>query len=239
MMQIRRLSLAEGARVAEGLAVIIDVFRAFTCEPLMFHCGARRIILEGDPEACRAFRAVDPDAVLVGEINEVPIEGFDLTNSPSLILAGGPALFEGRTVVHRTTSGVTGALTAMERCDEVLLSSFMIARATAEYILRRRPKVVSIVAMGVRSQAKAPEDEACGDYIESLLTGRPYDHIAALAKILADETARRFLRNEKPYLPPADPAFCLQRDLFDFTLRAERLQDCVESTRTTPPSLQS
>src|SRR4029450_9876396 len=53
-MQIRRLSLAEGARAAEGLAGIIDVFRAFTCEPLMFHCGARRRILEGGPGAGRA-----------------------------------------------------------------------------------------------------------------------------------------------------------------------------------------
>jgi 2-phosphosulfolactate phosphatase len=230
-MQIRRLSLAEGARAAEGLAVVIDVFRAFTCEPLMFHCGARRIILEGDPDACRAFRSVDPGAVLVGEINEEPIEGFDLTNSPSLILAGGRALFEGRTVVHRTTSGVTGALTALERCDEVLLASYTVARATADYILRRRPEMVSIVAMGMRSVAKAPEDEACGDYIESLLGGPPYDHVAALAEILTDETARKFLRNDKPHLPPADPAFCLQRDLFDFALRAERRGDRVISVR--------
>ena len=83
-------------------------------------------------------------------------------------------MFEGQTVVHRTTSGVTGALTALARCDEVLLASFLIAGATADYIRRRQPKVVSIVAMGVRSQARAPEDEACGDCIESLLVGRAY-----------------------------------------------------------------
>ena len=189
-MQIRRLSMAEGAKAAEGLAVVIDVFRAFTCEPLMFHCGARRIILEGDPDACRALRSVDPAAVLVGEINEVPIEGFDLTNSPSLILARGRALFEGRTVVHRTTSGVTGALTALaalRRGAAELRSPSPARRPTTSFAARHR--VVSIVAMGVRSQAKAPEDEACGDYIESLLGGRPYDHVAALATILADETA--------------------------------------------------
>jgi 2-phosphosulfolactate phosphatase len=233
-MQIRRLSLAEGARAAEGLAVIIDVFRAFTCEPLMFHCGARRIILEGDPEACRAFRSIDPEVLLVGEINEEPIEGFDLTNSPSLILAGGRAMFEGRTVMHRTTSGVTGALTALDRCDEVLLASYVVARATTGYILRRGPEVVSIVTMGMRSLAKAPEDEACGDYIESMLCGRPYDHAQALANILVAETARRFLRNDKPHLPSADPALCLQRDLFDFALRAERRGDRVESVRVDP-----
>ena len=233
-MQIRRLSLAEGARAAEGFAVVIDVFRAFTCEPLMFHCGARRIIVEGDPDACRAFRSVDPTAVLVGEIDEEPIEGFDLTNSPSLILAAGRALFEGRTVVHRTTSGVTGALTALDRCDEVLLASYAVARPTADYILRCGPEVVSIVAMGMRSRAKAPEDEACGDYIESLLGGPAYDHVQALAGILADENARKFLRNDKPHLPSADPALCLQRDLFSFALRAERRGDRVESRRIAP-----
>ena len=71
--------------------------------------------LTREPSGSRASASglASRSAVLVGEINEEPIEGFDLTNSPSLILAGGRALFEGRTVVHRTTSGVTGALTAL------------------------------------------------------------------------------------------------------------------------------
>lgn len=232
-MQIRRLSMAEGATAAEGTAVIIDVFRAFTCEPMMLHFGARRVLLEGDPAAALAFRQqVDPDAILVGEVNEQPIDGFDLTNSPSLILAGGSRLFSGRTVVHRTTSGVTGALTALARCDEVLLASYATARATAQHILARRPDVVSIVAMGIRSTAKAPEDEACGDYIESLLGGRPYDHLAALDTILAHETAQKFLRGDKPYLPREDVPLCLQCDLFEWCLRAKRHGGHVEAVPT-------
>ncbi len=220
-MEIRRLSMAEGAAAARGTAVIIDVFRAFTCEPLMLHCGARRIILEGEPQAALAYRAdVDPQAILVGEVNEVPIPGFDLTNSPWQILQRGRPLFAGRTVVHRTTSGVTGALTALPRCSEVLLASFATAGATAAHILSRRPEVVSIVAMGIRSAAPAPEDEACGDLIESLLGGCRFDPIAALAAILAHETAQKFLRGDKPHLPVEDVSLCLQRDLFDFALQA-------------------
>lgn len=225
-MEIRRLSCRQGAEAARGLAVIIDVFRAFTCQPLMFHCGARSITLEGDVEKCLRYR---DQAVLVGEVNERPIGGFDLTNSPSLILKQGSALFAGRRVVHRTTSGVTGALTALERADEVLLASFVNAAATARYIRARHPAVVSIVAMGIRSMAQAPEDERCGDYLESLLTGRAYDHIAALAEILANETAQKFLRGDKAYLPREDPALCLQRDLFDFALKAESHPDGVRS----------
>jgi|APTNR8051073442_1049403.scaffolds.fasta_scaffold25267_3 2-phosphosulfolactate phosphatase len=236
-MQIRRLSLAEGAAAARGTAVIIDVFRAFTCEPLMLHLGARRILLEGDPAAALAFRQTDdPDAILVGEVDEAPIEGFDLTNSPSLILARGRALFDGRTVIHRTTSGVTGALEALENCSEVLLASYPTAQATAAYIRARQPEVVSIVAMGIRREAPAPEDEACGDYIESLLGGRAYDHVAALTTILAHETAQKFLRGDKPYLPREDVTFCLQRDLFDWTLRAERRGDRVEASALVLPT---
>lgn len=230
-MEIRRLSLAEGAAAAEGTAIVIDVFRAFTCEPLMIHCGAAHVLLEGEPERCRAYRQVNPAAILVGEANEVPLDGFDFTNSPTHILTAGPARFAGRTVVHRTTSGVTGAIRCLERCTTVLLASYATARATAEFVLRQQPAVVSIVAMGIRSQAKAPEDERCGDYIASLLGGPAYDHVAALAEILAHETAQKFLRGDKPYLPREDVPLCLQRDLFDFALRAERRGDLVEAPR--------
>lgn len=223
-MLIERLSLAEGAAAARGVVVIIDVFRAFTCEPLMVYLGARQVFLEADPAACLAHRG---NAVLVGERDEVPIPGFDLTNSPTQIIAAGTATFAGRDVVHRTTSGVTGAVAALAHADTVFLGAFVTATATVAAIRALAPKHVSIVAMGIRSQAKAPEDERCGDCLEALLTDTPYDHVAAMAEILAHETAQKFLRGDKPYLPATDPAFCLQRDLFNFALRAERLGERV------------
>ncbi len=214
-MRVERLSLRTGAEQARGIAVIIDVFRAFTCEPLLYQYGVREIILEPDITACLAMNG---NFIRVGEQDELPIEGFDLTNSPFLIMTRGREYFEGRTIIHRTTSGVSGAAAAARQADLVLLASFVNARATADFILRNTPDLVSIVAMGIRSLTPAPEDERCGDYLEHLLTGRPYDHVAALAEILSGETARKFLRGDKPYLPPEDPAICLQRDLFDFAL---------------------
>ncbi|HDY89030.1 MAG TPA: hypothetical protein ENH82_13070 [bacterium] len=130
----------------------------------------------------------------------------------------GKDYFNGKKVIHRTTSGVTGALNAFKNSDEVLLASYMNAHATAEYIKCCNPELVSIVAMGIRSMERAPEDELCGDYIESLLTGGDYDHLKAVHKILAHETAQKFLRGDKPYLPKEDPEICLQRNLVDFTL---------------------
>ncbi|MFO1434217.1 MAG: 2-phosphosulfolactate phosphatase [Candidatus Competibacteraceae bacterium] len=227
-MQIERLSLQEGAQAATGIAVVIDVFRAFTCEPLLYYYGTSRILLEGDIDRCLAMRG---DALLVGETNEIPIPGFDLTNSPFLIMQKGADFFRQRTVIHRTTSGVTGALMALENSTEVLLASFLTARATANYIKSHQPELVSIVAMGIRSQQPAPEDAYCGDYLESLLTGTSYDHVAALKAILSHETAQKFLRGDKPYLPKEDPAICLQRDLFNFALRAQRRGDRVEAVK--------
>ena len=227
-MHIQRQSLLKGCLDARGLTVIIDVFRAFTCEPLFYHLGAVRVILESDIEKCKAMKN---SYILVGENNEIPIDGFDLTNSPSLILEKGRDYFSEKTVIHRTTSGVTGALLAYENSEEVLLASFVNARATASYIENRNPELVSIVAMGIRSMERAPEDEFCGDYIESLLTGGKYDHIKAVHDILSHETAQKFLRGDKPYLPQSDPTICLQRDIFNFALAARQYEDVLASMK--------
>jgi 2-phosphosulfolactate phosphatase len=225
-MEIRKLSLRQGAEQARGTAVIIDVFRAFTCEPLMFHWGGKEIILEGDVEKCRALQKLR-GGILLGEVNEVPIPGFDLTNSPYFIAQKGREYFEGKTVIHRTTSGVTGTLIALERASEVLLGSFLTAKAIAQYIQARKPQTLSLVAMGIRSETPAPEDEACSDYIESLLTGQPFDWPGHLGQILAHESSQKFLRGDKPYLPKEDVSYCLQRDVFNFVLRADRREGLV------------
>ena len=217
-MKIHRLSLDSGAKQARGIAVIIDVFRAFTCEPLMYHLGAREIIVESDVEKCRS---IDPDGILVGEINGIDIEGFDLGNSPTRIMERGRTFFDGRRVIHRSTSGVTGTLAALEYADKVLVGSYINASATCAYIRDKSPDIVSIVAMGVvPDKITTPEDEFCGDYMEHLLKGTPYDHVTALETILSDESAQKFLRGDKPWYPREDAVYCLQRDSLNCVLRA-------------------
>jgi 2-phosphosulfolactate phosphatase len=69
----------------------------------------------------------------------VPLENADLGNSPSEIIQKGEAWFKGRTVIHRTTAGVTGAAAALEGAEEVILGSFLTAKAVADYILGKNP----------------------------------------------------------------------------------------------------
>ena len=223
-MKVVRESLIEGARRAHGVIVVIDVFRAFTVTPLLFHLGAQKAIFVDEPEKALLLKSHDPDIVLAGEMNEQLIPGFDLGNSPSEVLHKGEGLLAGKVVVQRTTAGVTGVLRAVREAEEVILGSYVMAKAVSSHILAQEPlpQVVTLVAMGRRGMNRAPEDEGCADYMESLLTGRPYDHLRVLKAIIFNETAQKFIRRDKEYLPPEDPLLCLQRDLFKFVLIARK-----------------
>ncbi|MEW6672661.1 MAG: 2-phosphosulfolactate phosphatase [Thermodesulfobacteriota bacterium] len=226
-MHISCDSLLPGARAARGLAVIIDVFRAFTCAPLMFSLGIEKIILVSTPAEGFALKTENPDFILVGEVGGIPIEGFDLGNSPTQILKQDSSFFKDRTVVQRTSSGVQGALAALGSAEEVLLGSYALAKATTRYIQKNHIDSVSIVAMGWNLQVKAPEDEHCARYIAHLLGDGDYNHNQALRDIIFHETTQKFLRGDKIYYPPSDPILCLQRDIYRFVLRAERMADRV------------
>ena len=221
-MEVTHTRLLEGAQTAKGVAVIIDVFRAFTCAPLLFSLGIQKSILVSTPEEAFALKEKNNELVLIGEVEGIPIDGFDLGNSPSEILKKGAAFFGGKTVVQRTSSGVQGVLMALEVADEVLPASYVLAKSTARYILSKQPPRVSIVSMGWALKHIAPEDEWCGVYIAHLLGVSEYDHNEALEEILYNQTTQKFFDPEKPHFPPEDPIMCLQLDIHDFVLRASR-----------------
>ncbi|HDI78216.1 MAG TPA: hypothetical protein ENF54_01105 [Desulfobacteraceae bacterium] len=231
-MEIIRKSLIQGARKAEGIVVIIDVFRAFTSVPLFFYFGSKRVILEPDTGRAIRMKNLNPSYILVGEVDEVPIEEGDMGNSPSEIIKRGKDFFYGKTVIHRTTAGVQGVSEAIKGADEVLLGSFVISKATCEYIKKKAPQKVTIVSMGERGKSQSFEDERCGDYMEYLLRGEGrYDHIETLKEVIYRESAQKFLKRKRPYLPPEDPLICLQMDLFRFALIATRRDDMIEVIR--------
>ena len=230
-MKITRDSLLNGARSARGTAIIIDVFRAFTCMPFFFALGIEKSILVSTPEEAFALKRENSDFLLVGEVKGIPIDGFDFGNSPWDILNQDPARLKGKTIVQRSSAGVQGAIAAMDVADEVLLASYATAGGTARYVLSRRPERVSIVAMGVQLKEKAPEDEWCAAYISQLLGSGDYDHSAALRDIIPNKTTQKFFDGAQPHFPPEDPILCLQRDMHDFALKAEREDGLVVARR--------
>ena len=221
-MDVTHTRLLEGAQTARGVAVIIDVFRAFTCEPLLFSLGIEKSILVATPEEALALKEKKNELVLIGEVGGMPVEGFDLGNSPSEILKKGRAFFENKTVVHRTSAGVQGVLAALDVADEVLPASYALAGAIVRYIRSKQPPRVSLVSMGWALKRSAPEDEWCGRYIAHLLGVADYDHLEAIKEILFNQTTQKFFDPEKPHFPPEDPIMCLQCNVHNFLLRAER-----------------
>ena len=218
-MDIRILHLTEGARQAEGLAVIIDVFRAFSLECCLADMGAREIRPVGAVEEALAWRKRDPECVLIGERHGRKLEGFDFGNSPSTV---SPEAIRGRRIIHTTSAGTQG-VTGAAGAEEILTGSFLNAGAIAEYIRKRAPEKVSLVCMGREGLEEAEEDELCAVYLRSLLEGRPMGDIDERLKGLRQGGGRHFFDPEnQEVFPEKDFWMCIDLDRFDFVLSVQK-----------------
>jgi 2-phosphosulfolactate phosphatase len=229
MMAIHRHRLLSGARAARGLAVVIDVFRAFSTAAYAFDRGASEVVLVGPVEDAFALRRRWPDALIMGEVDGRRVAGFDFGNSTSAIAR---ADLRGRRLIQRTSAGTQGVLAA-EGADEIVLGSFVCAAAIVRYVRRRRPAEVSLVAMGVGAKRPAPEDEACADLLEARMRGTTVDEHALLARLESGGAGERFEEDSED-LPLADVSHCLRLDAFDFVLTVERRDGLVVATRKSP-----
>ena len=228
-MEIRQLSLIEGAKQARGLAVIIDVFRAFSVAAYAFGRGTSEIVLIGDAQQAFELRKTRfPDALLVGEIGGRHIEGFDFGNSPTHI-AESQVDFTGRRLIQRTSAGTQGVVHA-QGADEIVLGSFLCAGAIVAHILTRKPDVVSIVGMGDSGVAKTEEDEAFSDLLAARLRGETPDGEAALTRAREGPSGIRFADNT-PDAPSTDVDYCLQLDKFNFVLTVARVDGLLVARR--------
>lgn len=217
-MNIQTLHLIQGAGQAQGLTVIIDVFRAFSLECYLYDMGAAAILPVGDLDVARRLKAEHPDYVLIGERGGKKCEGFDFGNSPSTV---DPARIAGKTIVHTTSAGTQGVQNAV-RAQKILTGSLVNARAVARYILAENPAQVSLVCMGNSGVRPAKEDELCAAYLESLLTGKPMQDIRARAQALRlDGGAHFFDPALQDVFPQADFDCCTQVDRFDFVIEID------------------
>ena len=219
-MRIYRQQLLSGAAAARDTAVIIDVYRAFTCSAMLLSLGVECLLIEEDPDKVLELKKRFGHLAL-GEIGGVMVKGFDLGNSPSEIAAAGPDFFRGRTVVQRTSAGVRGVFAAINSCDRVFAAAYTTARAVAAAVKRINPSEIHLVAMGDSGSTIVPEDEECAAYIHHLLDpNQPYDHLSSLARILDHESSQKFLRSDKAHYPAADVAWCLQPDILEPAMEA-------------------
>lgn len=218
-MDINILQLLKGAKAAEGLTVIIDVFRAFSVECHLFDRGAEKIIAVGDKEQAYRLKSENTSALLVGERNGVILPGFDFGNSPSQV---SKADFCGRTAIHTTSAGTQGLANA-ENASEILGCSLVNAGATARYIKNSGAEKVSLVCMGWNASEPTEEDTLCAEYIESILLGADFDMKARLEHLRRHGGKKFFDPAQADVFPEEDFWLCTQTDRFDFAIKAEKL----------------
>jgi 2-phosphosulfolactate phosphatase len=220
-MKVEILEFVEGARLAKGVAVIIDVFRAFSVCCYAYDAGATGIIATAGVEDAFHLKMKYKNSVLVGERDEKKIEGFDFGNSPTEIMQ---ADLHGKTVIHTTTAGTQGLVNATG-ADLVLTGSFVNAGAIVKYIKALNPASVSLVAMGYRASVSADEDLLCAEYITNGLFDRETVSEQRISELMNTSGKRFFNPDNKNFSPPSDFFLCTMKDRFNFVLRAETRSD--------------
>ena len=164
-------SLAEPDALAGRTVVVIDVLRATTtiCHALAAGAAGVRPCVEIDEARAEAARLCAADvpgsAVLGGERCGLPIEGFDLGNSPTEYV---PQSVGGRTVVFTTTNG-TRALLRARRAEVVLIGAFVNLSATVRELRGRLRS--DLLCAGTNGVVTLEDALLAGAIVEALTAG--------------------------------------------------------------------
>ena len=219
MYKVNILHLIEGAKLAEGLTVIIDVFRAFSLECYLYDMGVKEIRPVGTIEEAFSLRSCIQDSLLIGERHGIKCDGFDYGNSPSSIIKDHVS---GKTMIHTTSAGTQGIVNAV-CASEIITGSLVNAKAVAKYIMMRQPEKVSLVCMGNGGVRSAAEDELCAEYIRSILEGEEIQDFDRKVSDLKENAGIHFFDQESQHIfPEADYWMCVKYDLFPFIIRIDK-----------------
>ncbi|MCH7745272.1 MAG: 2-phosphosulfolactate phosphatase [Chloroflexi bacterium] len=217
-MEIRMGSLLRGAQEAEGTAIIIDVYRAFTTAAVAFSRGVEKIVLVAEVEEALELRNRGMGDLCMGEVAGIRPDGFDFGNSPFEL---SQAEVSGKTLIQSTRAGTVG-VSAAQNAEQIYVGSLVIAEATVKAILRDSPELVSIVAMGSEGIVKTDEDEQCAFYLRNLFQGRKPDHDAVRSLILIGEESQKYGDPARPHFHAKDKELALQIDTIPFAIKVSR-----------------
>lgn len=219
MSKVNILHLIEGAKQAEGLTVIIDVFRAISLECYLYDMGVKEIRPIGSVEEAFSLNKELPGSVLIGERHGKKCEGFDFGNSPSAVVR---EAVEGKTILHTTSAGTQGIVNAT-KATEIITGSLVNAKAVAEYIKNKNPETVSLVCMGNAGVRPAAEDELCAEYIKRLVEGAELPDFAQRVADLQKHGGEHFFdENRQEIYPKEDFFLCIQYDKFPFIIKINK-----------------
>jgi 2-phosphosulfolactate phosphatase len=221
----------ENCASAMGLVVVIDVLRAFSTAAYAFAAGATEILLVGEVEQALDLSRRFPDSLMMGEVNGLPVPGFDFGNSPSELMDKD---LNGLRLIQRTSAGTQGVVCS-QAADTLLVASLVCGRATASWIAARQPQAAAFIITGARSEGALPgwpatkgdEDLACADYIRNLLDGAEADPEETARRVRQSPTGKVLANSKRPEFPVTDLDLCTAVDHFDFAMQVTRRDDLL------------
>lgn len=189
--------------LAGATVVVFDILRATSTITCALAADAARVIPVGEiDEALQlADRIARQDGVrplLAGERHGLPIEGFDLGNSPREYTSERVA---GRTLVFTTTNG-TRAMLHCRQAKQVLLGTFVGLQALAARL--RDAENVHLLCAGTEGEITREDVLAAGALTHELM--RPDDPLSAGAwsRCELNDQARIARDSWQAALPPAE-----------------------------------
>jgi 2-phosphosulfolactate phosphatase len=215
-MHIYRVDF-ESAGTRLDTSVAIDVLRAFTTSAYAFNSGANEIYPVSTVEEAFDLKNEIPDSLLMGEIEGMPIEGFDLGNSPTEV---SNLDLSGKRIIHRSTAGTQGIVKSV-RSDFIFACSLCCISATVAAIQSIGSKSLTLVQTGVMKGGWGDEDVACGDMIEAKLLDEEIDLDSIINRVKNSRSGRHYTVPDHPVFPASNLDLALQVDRFDFFMQVE------------------
>jgi 2-phosphosulfolactate phosphatase len=207
----------DDCHMAKGIVIVIDVLRAFSTAAYAFSLGAKEILLVSTVEEALSLRPQIPNSKVMGEVNGLRPDGFDLGNSPTYLILED---LSGVTMIQRTTAGTQGVVRSQD-AEVLLASSFVVANATVQYVRKLGSDQVTFVITG-KDFGGGDEDLACANYLEALLKGEHPDPQPFVQRVFASRDASQHFDPNNAGFPITDLDFCTQIDKFDFAMPIER-----------------
>jgi 2-phosphosulfolactate phosphatase len=128
--------------LGRSVAVVIDVIRATSTIATALAQGAAGVLAVADVEEAFALKAQNPEAILAGERGGLPLEGFDLGNSPQDFMR---KRINNRYVILTTTNG-TQALAACTGARAVTAACLLNLDAVAARLQELGPPWLVVCA---------------------------------------------------------------------------------------------
>jgi len=129
-------------QIENGIAVIVDIFRATSSICYGMENGAEAIIPVAQVEECAAYREKGLDYLLAAERNGEVVAGFDFGNSPFSYTKEKVA---GKTVVLTTTNG-THALHLSRAAKKIVTGSFLNLSALCNWLESQQENILLVCA---------------------------------------------------------------------------------------------